>query len=78
MIFFGLLDFIIAFCVIMIFGTQVIVPAIKNTAMFPFFRKQGKLEAEEISLNQKDVEQKLEYKLEQRKQSNLKEGEHNV
>lgn len=75
MIFFRLMEVVIAFLVGMFLITQIIIPAFKGTAFFPYFRKQGKLEAEEISLNQRDVEQALEYKLEQRKHVNETEGE---
>jgi hypothetical protein len=72
-IIFRILEVVMAFLVIAFFITQIIIPIWNNTLMFPWFRKQGKLEAEETRLNQKDVEDSLEAKLEQRKQNATKE-----
>lgn len=74
MIIFKILEFLVGVLVIIFFVTQIIEPAIKGILLFPYFRKQGKLEKEEVKLNQRDVETSLEYKIEQRKQDNEKEG----
>ena len=68
MIFFRAIEVIIAILVSMFFVTQIIIPAYRKTLMFPYFRKQGKLEKEEVQLNQRDVESNLEYKIEKRKE----------
>jgi hypothetical protein len=72
-IIFRLLEVVMAILAIAFFITQIIIPIWHNTLMFPWFRRQGKLEAEETRLNQKDVEDSLEHKLEQRKQNANKE-----
>lgn len=74
MIFFKLMEIVLGILVLVLFVTQILIPAVKNTSFFPFFRKQGKLEAEVTQLNQRDVEEKLEIEITQRQHHNEDKG----
>lgn len=56
-------EFALIVMFITVLVTQVIVPVMRNRAMFPAFRKQGKLETELAELNQRKVEAELEKKI---------------
>lgn len=47
----------VAFAIVLV--TQLIVPAIKETAFFPYFRKERKLKSEIVNVEQTLEEQRL-------------------
>lgn len=60
---FKILEVLFVFLAILIIGSQIVVPALKNRAMFPMFRRQGTLEKELSKKNQEKHERNLETKL---------------
>ena len=73
MVFFRLVEIVVGVLILVLFWTQIIRPAMAGTLFFPYFRRQGELGKEELKLNQRDVEETLEVKVEQRKQKRSKE-----
>lgn len=47
--------------------TQLMLPALRGTSLFPYFRKEGKIREEIVDLNQEKHEAELRDELEQRR-----------
>ena len=57
------LDLIIVSIVVYLFLTQLLLPVIRGTKIFPMFRKEGKLRSQVTDVNQKILEKGLEENL---------------
>ena len=60
MFFLSVFEFAICVAVILMVITQMLVPSLKGTQMFPMFRKEQKLQSEIRGLNQESNEVDLE------------------
>ncbi len=64
-----LLELFIVVMVLTLVITQVVLPAVEKRMLFPFFRKQHKLENKLVELNQYKIEKSLENEIKSERKS---------
>ena len=67
MIIFKLLEVVLIIVILYGIYTQLLQPAISNRKLFPFFRKEGKIESEVVDINQQMHEKELTEELQAKK-----------
>lgn len=60
MFFLSVFEFFVCFVLVMMAVTQMLIPSLKGTKMFPMFKREQKLQNEIVELNQKSSEVDLE------------------
>lgn len=60
MFFLSVFEFVLCFVLVMVAITQMLIPSLKGTQMFPMFRREQKLQNEITELNQQSSEVDLE------------------
>ena len=60
MFFLSVFEFLVCFVLVMVAITQMLIPSLKGTKMFPMFKREQKLQNEITELNQKSSEVDLE------------------
>lgn len=62
------LELAMLLCVVIIFATQIAYPLYRGTRLFPWFKRERKLEAELADVRQQKEEQKLQKQIDKEKQ----------
>jgi hypothetical protein len=74
MIFLKFLEFVVIAFLLFIVVSQIIVPAMMGTRLFPFVRKQGELESKLVDIEQSIKDDELQKKIDEHTKS-LNQGE---
>jgi hypothetical protein len=72
----ALLEVVVLSLVVLFIGTQILVPAMRGRALFPMFRKEAKIEAEVVEVEQAIHEEELKniVKSKKRQLNKVKKG----
>ena len=63
-----IVEIVLTFLAVLFIVTQLTIPALRNTSLFPLFRKESRQRAELVALEQSVVEQALDLELQAKRQ----------